>query len=155
MPKANNGTRAKPLPLEERITFLIHRINASISRACDPYYDKWGVDTITSRILAALHEKGSLSAGELDRIMGLPQSTISQRIKKLENQGFVCRTNSPSDSRVVLVELTKSGREIAIAGHELSYRMLDQLRNSIGQERLAELRRDLLILDRELRDFQI
>lgn len=155
MPKANLDSRSKPLPLEERITFLIHRTNASISRVCDPYYDKWGVDTITSRILAALHEKGSLSAGELDRVMGLPQSTISQRIKKLEGKGFVRRTVSPSDSRVVLVELTKSGREIAIAGHELSFRMLEQLSGSLGQERLNELRKDLMILDRELRDFAI
>ena len=84
------ATTALP-PLMDRISFLTHRLNALMARACNPYFQVWGVDLVMSRMMVVMLEHGPLPAGEIVRIMALPQSTVSHQIKRLEKLGYVER----------------------------------------------------------------
>jgi DNA-binding MarR family transcriptional regulator len=53
---------------------------------------------------------GSRRITELAELEGLAQPTITILIKQLEEQGLVTRTRQSGDGRVVLVDLTESGR---------------------------------------------
>ena len=134
-------------PLVDRVSFLVHRINAHLLRVTNPLLRKWGIDLIESRLLAVLFERGPLSAGEIVAIMALPQSTVSHQTKRLEKIGYVSRASGKQDSRVVITALTELGREIAREGSEISRTVTDQIRQAIGDGELELVRASLKRVD--------
>ena len=134
-------------PLADRVSFLVHRINAHLLRVTNPLLRKWGIDLIESRLLAVLFERGPLSAGEIVAIMALPQSTVSHQTKRLEKIGYVSRASGKQDSRMVITALTELGREIASEGSEISRAVTDQIREAIGDGELELVRASLKRVD--------
>lgn len=134
-------------PLLNRISFLMHRVNAHMLRICNPYFQEWGVDLVTSRMMVALLEHGTLSAGEIVRIMALPQSTISHQIKRLEKLGYLTRSAGEKDSRMIIAELTDRGHEVAKAANALSRRVTDELLRAIGEDEVEIVRAALKRVD--------
>ena len=134
-------------PLIDRVSFLVHRINAHLLRVTNPLLRKWRIDLIESRLLAVLFERGPLSAGEIVAIMALPQSTVSHQTKRLEKIGYVSRASGKQDSRMVITALTELGREIASEGSEISRTVTDQIREAIGDGELELVRASLKRVD--------
>lgn len=137
-------------PLQDRISFLMHRINAQMMRLCNPRFQRWGVDLVTSRMLVALLERGPTSLGDIVRTMALPQSTISHQIKRLEALGYVERSTDPVDSRIVIATLTDTGRTVAQAANELSRAVTDRLLAAIGDAEIEPVRAALMRMDQAL-----
>lgn len=94
-----------PLPIDERISFLIHRISARVFQVCNPYFREYGVDLHNSRMLVILMEDEQACVGDLVTRMVLPQSTISHQIMQLEKRGLIKRKRDEEDSRSVTVSL--------------------------------------------------
>ncbi|ADK82682.1 MarR family winged helix-turn-helix transcriptional regulator [Sediminispirochaeta smaragdinae] len=65
------------------------------------------------RILAILALKPEISQRELSRILDIRPQSLGELLVKLERQGFIVRTPSEQDRRVMLVRLTKEGAEAA------------------------------------------
>jgi DNA-binding MarR family transcriptional regulator len=107
-------------PLEERATFLIHRVNAKLAQACNPVFAEHDIDLYSSRIVVALSQHRKLNVGALVELMALPQSTISHQLKRLEKNGHVLRTRSKEDNRAVEVTLTPEGERLAETCNQLS-----------------------------------
>lgn len=82
-------------------------------------------------VLRMLYERGPVTIGDVQAYIFRSPSTASTRIAKMEEQGYVTRTRSKEDNRVVLVELTDEGRRIAVEtpmqGIPLLRRRLDNL----------------------------
>jgi DNA-binding MarR family transcriptional regulator len=55
---------------------------------------------------------GPLTVGQLSDYLCISDSSTSSLISWLEDRGHVTRTRSQADNRVVLVDITPSGREI-------------------------------------------
>ena len=127
-------------PLQDRISFLVHRINAHLMRVTNPKLKAWGLDLTESRLMVALLEKGPLAAGDIVRIMALPQSTISHQVKRLEKLGYVARSAGKKDSRMVIAALTEKGREVAQQANEHSRNVAIQLLEAIGPEDVERVR---------------
>lgn len=143
--------RTRQLPaLADRISFLMHRINAQMQRICNPRFERWGVDLVTSRMLVALLERNQMSSGDIVRLMALPQSTISHQLKRLEALGYVARSTDPVDSRIVIATLTDNGRAVAIAANELSRSVTDALLDAIGDSEVEPVRAALKRMDHAL-----
>ncbi|MFD5326357.1 MarR family winged helix-turn-helix transcriptional regulator [Streptomyces sp. NPDC127092] len=86
---------------------------------------------------------GSAAPSELAQDLDLAPASVTGRLDALEKRGFVRRTQSTTDRRRVIVELTESGHEtwlgaMDLLGHE-EYRLLGVL----GPEERATLN-DLL-----------
>lgn len=143
-------TRRRLPPLEERISFLVHRINAQMQRICNPRFDELGIDLVTSRMLVALLERGPMSLGDIVRTMALPQSTISHQVKRLEALGYLSRSSDPEDSRVIRSALTPRGREVAQAANALSRSVTDALLAAIGAAEVEAVRAALKRADAAL-----
>lgn len=65
------------------------------------------------RVLALLLRSPEISQRELTFLLGLSRQALAELLPKLEHTGFIERTQSEADRRVVLVKLTEAGREAA------------------------------------------
>lgn len=125
-------------PLIDRVSFLVHRINAHMLRQTNPLLKEWGIDLTESRLMVAILEMGSMSAGDIVRIMALPQSTVSHQLKRLEKLGYLARTPSEKDSRVIIAALTDKGRRVASDANEHSHRVMSGIADAIGNDEELE-----------------
>ena len=98
------------------------------------------LDPAHFRLLAKLHHD-TLSLGELAQMAAVSPATISRTVTTLEERGWVERTNSPEDGRVVLVRLTDQGeavlQSVSLLAKDWIKRQLDTL-SSDDQKTLFE-----------------
>jgi DNA-binding MarR family transcriptional regulator len=101
---------------------------------------------ISPRDYAALRfllESGPSTIGQIQGYLHKSASTTSTLVARLEEQGYLSRTRSREDNRVVIVELTRSGRDTAehtpLGGLPLLRHQLRQL----PPERLDQIDRAL------------
>ena len=128
MSKSHQATTGLP-PLEDRVTFMTHRINARLQQVSSPVISQFGLDLYSSRVLFALQQNGPMKVGRLVDLMVLPQSTISHQLKRMEKDGLVHRTRSETDNRNVLISVTEAGAKATEVCTCLS---------NIVQERISE-----------------
>jgi DNA-binding MarR family transcriptional regulator len=90
-----------------------------------------GISPRDYSVLRFLLESGSATVGEVKSYFHRSPSTTSALIARLEESGYVTRTRSQEDNRVVIVELTSAGLEIVektpLGGLPLLRRRLDTL----------------------------
>ncbi|NLR41618.1 MULTISPECIES: MarR family winged helix-turn-helix transcriptional regulator [unclassified Novosphingobium] len=121
-----------------------------MARISNPWFQEAGLDLVTSRMIVLLAERGELTAGEIVKVMALPQSTISHQLKRLEGLGYLKREVGSEDSRIVIARLTAEGVEVAGRANELSRDVVDELVSAIGQKELAAVRAALKRADAAL-----
>ncbi|MFP3852931.1 MAG: MarR family winged helix-turn-helix transcriptional regulator [Anaerolineales bacterium] len=63
-------------------------------------------------LLARLHHEHSMTLGELASDSAVSAATMSRTVSTLEGRGWIRRSNSAEDGRIVLVELTREGEAI-------------------------------------------
>lgn len=63
--------------------------------------------------LLALHENGPLPPSQIARHIMVKSSTVTGIIDRLEQKGFVERLRNSPDRRVITVQLTEAGKELA------------------------------------------
>jgi DNA-binding MarR family transcriptional regulator len=65
------------------------------------------------RILALLKLKPQISQKDLAQILDIRSQSLGELLAKLERQGYITRTPSPADRRVMDISLTEAGRAVA------------------------------------------
>lgn len=65
------------------------------------------------RVLTALQVAGQVSQKDLTFMMGMSRQAMAELLRKLEDGGYVSRTASEGDKRVMLVTLTAQGAKAA------------------------------------------
>ncbi len=65
-----------------------------------------------ARALIMLAPRGSMSLGELARLLKVGKATSSVLVQGLVERGLVMRTENPSDRREVVLRLSEKGMEI-------------------------------------------
>lgn len=71
------------------------------------------------RVLALLKQKDGVSTKEMAAIMGIRVSSLNEVLGKMEKDGYVERTPSPDDRRVMLVWLTDKGKAVQLPDQDL------------------------------------
>lgn len=136
-------TRKALPPINERISFLMHRIDAELALICNPVFRHLDVVLHNSRILVILLEAGSVKVGDLVRLMVLPQSTISHQLRELEKRKLIRRTQGTEDSRSIIVALTAKGRGVAKQCNAMSRDVYDAMVGDLSRGELETLRSQL------------
>jgi len=75
--------------------------------------DDRGIRLKDFSVLRFLMEHGPATVGEVQEYLFNSASTTSALLSQLEEAGYVTRTRSSEDNRVVIIELTEPGRAIA------------------------------------------
>ncbi|MEZ4657076.1 MAG: MarR family transcriptional regulator [Caldilineaceae bacterium] len=101
--------------------------------------DDKGIKPKQFSVLRFLAESGPATVGQVQEFLYNSPSTASAVISQLEEMGYVTRTRSAADNRVVIVEVTAAGAELAgqtpMGGIPLLRRRIEKL----SPERLANL----------------
>ena len=121
----------------------------------------WNTRLVTSmtfneaHVLGILLRHGSsespMTATDLIRRTRLLKSQMNKILTSLENQGYVLRTRSSLDKRMIHLHLTQEGREAYLAQHKGVEDILSTLIDRFGEERAIsvaeQLREITAILD--------
>lgn len=72
------------------------------------------------RILALMKKVNVITQKELADILGIRQQSLGELLLKLEQNGYVIRKQSQEDKRMMVVEITKKGKELEFEKNDLS-----------------------------------
>jgi len=112
------ATRTRPCTRRQFIASFketIHRF-LQLHRYLRDYSRRARAEGISGRKIAALRyllEAGPRTIGQLSDYHYISDSSTSEMVAQLERLGYVTRTRSQEDQRVVLVDLTEAGRNFA------------------------------------------
>lgn len=84
-----------------------------------------------SRVLNILAHHETITQCQLQELMGIRQSSMSELVQKLEEQSLIARVRSDDDRRQILITLTDAGRE--------ALRVNDEKQSAHAQELLSPL----------------
>lgn len=141
-------------PIEERVSFQVHRVNAKLAQVTNKVFRFHNVDLISSRILAFLLEREEMRVGELVELMVLPQSTISHQLQRLDKRKLLRRRRTRQDNRSVAVVLTPLGRHVAQECSELSRSVYQRMTENLSDKDIRQLRLLLGKMFNALDDFE-
>lgn len=106
------------------------------------------------KILACLWEHHPLSAVELSKLTGLTKTTLSAMLKRLEEQGLLCSTQDPKDSRKKQYDVTEMGWAQKEIGEKVSRKVNDIFYHGFSEKEIKDfenyLERIKTNLEREL-----
>ena len=130
---------ASAAPLESRVSFQVHRVNAKLAQVANSLFRNHKLDLISSRILVLLLERGQIRVGELVELMVLPQSTISHQLQRLDKHKLIRRRRVREDNRSVAVSLTPAGRVIAAECDALSLNVYRHITEDLDDREIGDL----------------
>lgn len=104
-----------------------------------------GLTTSQLATLTAL-EGGPLTMSELAEIKDVAQPTMIQHVSRLEGWGHVRRVSTPEDGRIVRVELTQHGKEVADKANRARDEVVAAALEQLSEEQHAALHEGIIIL---------
>lgn len=130
-------------PIDDRISFLMHRVEAQLAAVCNPHFRHLDVVLHNSRMLVILLESGQARVADLVNRMVLPQSTISHQLRELEKRALITRRTDAADTRATIVQLTPRGRRVATECNALSSEIYQVMVEGMTRAELERLRAQL------------
>ena len=100
--------RSGPLPFALNIAIT----NAWISQLFDQELEKRGIAPFQSGTLMVLHRYQPVTPSDLQAVMGVPSTTLRNRINELVAAGLVERIPHPQDGRSHLLRTTSAAQEV-------------------------------------------
>ena len=93
--------------------------------------------------ILALYEHGPLPPSQIAKHIMVKSSTVTGIIDRLEQKGLVCRLRDSSDRRVITIQLTERGKEVARnAPPPIQHKVVDGL-NRLPQNRIEKIVKSL------------
>ncbi len=102
----DSKARDETLRLDYQLCFPLYAASRKIVNLYTPHLRPLGLTYTRYLVLMALWQYGSLSVGDLCRMLYLDSGTVTPLLKKMESEGLVVRKRSSEDERVVTVDVT-------------------------------------------------
>ncbi|MBQ1490735.1 MAG: MarR family transcriptional regulator [Blautia sp.] len=97
------------LKLENQLCFPLYACARKVTNLYTPYLKPLGLTYTQYVTFMVLWEKDGISIGELGQTLYLDSGTLTPLLKKMEEKGYVTRSRSAKDERVVTIHLTEKG----------------------------------------------
>ena len=129
----------------------IGRLERVIRPQLDKVFASHGLESWEFDVLATLRRSGepfTLTAGALLSSMMITSGTMTNRIDRLQQRGFVERRSDPADGRVVLVALADAGMALidrALPDHAANESMIVSSLSARDRTTLQGLLRQFLV----------
>ncbi len=95
------------------IVYLIRRLMQAGELYTKELSKKYQISAPQLHCLLTLHENGDIPPSQIARHIMVKSSTVTGIIDRLEQKGLVRRVRNSPDRRVITIELTESGKELA------------------------------------------
>ena len=111
---SKNITRAEKesLKLQNQLCFPLYACARKVVSLYTPYFKPLGITYTQYLVFMVLWEKDGVSVRDLCEELLLDSGTLTPVLKKMEAAGYVTRTRSEEDERVVIIHLTEQGRDL-------------------------------------------
>jgi len=96
--------------------------------------------------LRYLHETGPLTISQISEYLFISTSSASELVSRMEEAGYMSRRRSQEDSRVVYVELTPKGTQLADTTPTGGIPLLRERIKGLHQEQLNKIDEALTLL---------
>jgi DNA-binding MarR family transcriptional regulator len=116
--------------LDEAVELLYYGQLGAI-RDADDYLCDYGFSQGHHRVLYILARHDGLSVGDLIKMLGISKQAAQRPLKQLSDAGFVSASRDPTQHRVKILELTKSGRELE---HQATSRKRAVIKKALGDD---------------------
>ncbi len=111
MPEAELD-RFAGLRLDNQLCFPLYAASREIIRMYRPFLEELDLTYTQYITMMVLWEQEEISVKQLGKRLYLDSGTLTPLLKSLEAKGYVTRTRSEADERVVLVRLTPQGKAL-------------------------------------------
>jgi DNA-binding MarR family transcriptional regulator len=103
---------APEMALDQQLCFALYSASLAMTKVYRPLLARLGLTYPQYVVMLALWEYDGLSIGELGERVALDSGTLTPLLKRMQALGLVERTRSAADERLVLVTLTRAGRDL-------------------------------------------
>lgn len=100
------------LKLENQLCFPMYACAKEIVRRYTPLLEPFGLTYTQYIAMMVLWEHKTVTVKDLGKHLFLDSGTLTPMLKKMECSGWLCRTRSKEDERVVIVSITERGKEL-------------------------------------------
>lgn len=104
-----SNSKYERLKLENQLCFPLYACSREVIKLYRPYLDELDLTYTQYITMMVLWEEKNINVKELGKKLFLDSGTLTPVLKSLEAKGYVKRTRSSSDERVLLVEMTDKG----------------------------------------------
>lgn len=126
-------------PLSDRVFHQFLNLLRLKRQYASQLADAQGIKPREFSVMRFLDETGPASIGQIQAFLHSSPSTASALATQLEDAGYVTRNRSTEDNRVVLVDLTASGRAVAQQAPFGGLPLLRRRLRGLPEERLHEI----------------
>src|SRR5262249_2180656 len=109
MASASNGKIDRAF----RVLSPIHQANRQASLYIDGLLADCGVSAQEGQLLAFVESRDGVAVMAIVRLLGVPKSTVTSMLQRLERAGLLHRGDNPEDARSALLFVTSKGRRVA------------------------------------------
>lgn len=105
-------TKYDALKLSNQLCFPLYAASREVIKQYRPYLDALDLTYTQYIAMMVFWEEGQLSVKELGKRLFLDSGTLTPVLKSLEAKGYVSRSRSAEDERVVVASITEKGEQL-------------------------------------------
>jgi len=147
---AKGDNSCDSLLLDSQMCFALYSTSLLMTKVYKPLLQALGLTYPQYLTMMVLWEKDGLTVGEISTRLLTDPGSLTPLLKRLEVEGFLSRTRSRNDERVVIVELTPAGQALRERAANIPQCILDATGQSV--ERLQTLQSELINLRTHLQE---
>ena len=100
------------MKLQNQLCFPLYAAARQVVNLYSPLLKPFGLTYTQYIVFLVLWEQDGITVGALGEKLMLDNGTLSPLLKKMQQAGYVERTRSSEDERVVVITLTEEGRAL-------------------------------------------
>ena len=127
------------LKLDNQLCFPLYAASREVIRRYRPFLEELDLTYTQYITLMVFWEVGQINVKELGKRLYLDSGTLTPLLKSLEAKGYVNRSRSKSDERVLNVELTEAGEALKERAVKIPGCLMEMM--PLNQEEAGELYR--------------
>lgn len=133
-----------------KLTELIYSLSDKSTVHRKKHLKDLGLSKAEFKGLMCMEKDQEITCKEFSERMGLSLSRGSRVIDKLYQENYIYRTDSPSDRRCKMIQLTETGKKTRVQIDNIMKKCEQKLTSGISDDKLNQLKKDLLDLFQQM-----
>lgn len=140
---------AASILLDDRLCLALYTASRSMTARYRVALEEFGLTYPQYLVMVLLWEEPSVPVGRIGERLSLESSTLSPLLKRLETMGLITRTRDRSDERLVIIGLTRAGRDLQGRAAAITLEMCQA--SALSMDEISSLVGELRQLDQQLK----
>ncbi|MGO4852793.1 MarR family winged helix-turn-helix transcriptional regulator [Phaeovulum sp. W22_SRMD_FR3] len=124
----------------DSVPYLLNRAGVRIAERFSRRLEAHDVSLPMYRVLAVLRQSGTHTLGELSELVSVELSTLSRMIGLLAKRDLVSRVRPPENARIVLIDLTDAGRDLADRLMPIARHFEDTVLSNLAEDQVQTIK---------------